>query len=415
MTKSAFILYQFLWTILAPLLRFHKRMKIGYKQRILKTPLPKVDLWIQAASVGEAYLVTELLNILAPEQATSVLVTTNTSQGFEILEKMKPASPHITLTIRYCPFDHPRIIFKAITMAKPKLMVLIETELWPGLLSGCQQNNIPVLVVNGRMTEKSMKGYLRFASLWQNIGPRHILAMSQTDAERFQAVFGEDRVSTMFNIKFDRLLHSAVLTPGKPAFPDIIPALASFLILGSIREEEEDEVSQMLEALLQSQPDLILGLFPRHMERINAWRHIFHQSKRAYQLRSEISKPVPQGTIILWDTIGELGTAYGRADGVFVGGSLASLGGQNFLEPLSAGIRPVTGPSLSDFHWVGTEIFQNNMVIKAENGQDAVKALLQEFQQKTDKQKIQADFQVYAKARQGGTATACRKILDMSR
>ncbi|MDA3972323.1 MAG: hypothetical protein PF442_13335 [Desulfobulbaceae bacterium] len=409
-TRTALIFYRALWAVMAPLLRFHKRMKIGYDQRLLHTPLPKVDLWIQAASVGEAYLVEEILITLAPHQKTALLITTNTSEGFNILDRLKSVSENISLTIRYCPFDRPKTMSKAIKMTQPKLMVLIESELWPGLLSGCKHMDVPVLVVNGRMTETSMNGYLRMPAIWQDIGPAHILAMSDADAKRFQAVFGDKRVETMFNIKFDRLLRMSTTPDQTMPLTELIAEETSFITLGSIREEEEEVVCHMIQSLLSARPDIVIGLFPRHMERITAWRQHLHGANITYQLRSKTSQAVAPNTVILWDTIGELSKGYQRAQAAFVGGSLAPLGGQNFLEPLSVGVRPVIGPSWSNFHWVGGEIFQQDMVMKVENWQEAVDRLLRELETERDTHETLNDFRAYARTRQGGCLVASDAI-----
>ncbi len=409
-TEQALFLYRLLWAIMAPLLRFHKRMKIGYDERILKQTLPEADLWIQAASVGEAYLVEEILTTLNPAQDLTVLVTTNTSQGLNILKTITPASPHIDLILRYCPFDRPATMVQAVTMVKPRLVVLIESELWPGLLHACKMKEIKVCVVNGRMTEKSMRGYLRMPAIWRSLAPTSILAMSPADGQRFTTVFGKERTTTISNIKFDRILRTTVdLTTDCP-LTSIIPAHLPFIILGSIRREEEEDVLQMLNTLLHQNPQLIIGLFPRHMERVNTWHKRLQQDHIPCRLRSHISTPVTQPTVIIWDTIGELQQGYQRAESAFVGGSLAPLGGQNFLESLSTGLRPVIGGSWSNFYWVGEEIFHQQLVTRVGNWQEAARALLAELETPTDRHEIQRQFIKYAQQRQGGTSKACQEI-----
>jgi 3-deoxy-D-manno-octulosonic-acid transferase len=412
-TTRALFFYRLFWFVLAPLLRFHKRMKIGYQERILKKNPAKADLWIQAASVGEAYIVEEILLLLDPQTSLTILVTTNTSQGMDILKKIQPSSANITLTLHYCPFDHPGLMHQAVTAVQPRLVVLIETELWPGFLAACKKQHIPICVINGRMTEKSMKGYLRMAGFWQDLAPDSILAMSESDRQRYGMVFGNERTEIMANIKFDRLLRTATAPTDPAPLSTIIEPETPFLILGSTRTEEEEVISQMIESLLRHNPRVVIGLFPRHMERISTWQQHLTKQQIPFQLRSTISSPITEGTVILWDTIGELQQGYHRADGAFVGGSLVPLGGQNFLEPLSAGIQPVIGNSWSNFYWVGEEIFQENLVFKVDNWQEAVNVLLNGLQQPTNHIKVQQKFTEYARQQQGGTATACAKIMHL--
>lgn len=394
---------------MAPALRFHKRMKIGYNDRTLRHSFPKADLWIQAASVGESFIVEELLLSLTPKKRLTVLVTSNTSQGMDILKKIKPAK-NIKLELRYCPFDCPSFMDKAVRMVSAKLVVLIETELWPGFLYACKKQQVNVCVINGRMTEKSMKGYLRMANIWKDLSPTSILAMSEDDRKRYGRVFGDKRTALMTNIKFDRILRTATPTQANSNLDHIISPEIPFLILGSTRTEEEEVIQKMIEALLRHNPKVVIGLFPRHMERISVWQQQLQKDGIQFQLRSEVSTPVPQTSVILWDTIGELQQGYKRANGAFVGGSLMPLGGQNFLEPLSAGLQPVIGDSWSNFYWVGEEIFAQNMVIKVQNWQEAVNVLLNCLETPSDKTVVQEKFRQYAIKQQGGTATACAEI-----
>ena len=412
-TTRALFFYRLLWIVLTPLLRFHKRMKIGYDDRVLKRALPRADLWIQAASVGEAYIVEEILLELSSANPLTILVTTNTSQGMDILKKITPANTNIILKLHYCPFDHPGLMKQAVTSVQPRLVVLIETELWPGFLSACKKHHIKVCVINGRMTEKSMKGYLRMINFWHDLAPDAILAMSETDRQRYGTVFGDKQTEIMANIKFDRLLRTTTTKTDQKNLSTIITPDTPFLILGSTRTEEEEIISKMIESLLRHNPDVIIGLFPRHMERISTWQQYLTKQNIPFQLRSTISSPVTGGIVILWNTIGELQQGYHRANSAFVGGSLIPLGGQNFLEPLCAGIQPVIGSSWSNFYWVGEEIFQQNLAIRVNNWQEAVNVLLKGLTQPTNHTVVQHKFKEYIQQQQGGTTTACTKIISL--
>ncbi|MBW1791365.1 MAG: 3-deoxy-D-manno-octulosonic acid transferase, partial [Deltaproteobacteria bacterium] len=161
--KIALWIYQLIWSIAIPCLRYNNRLQHGFSDRILKNIPEKADLWIQAASVGEVYLACELLRKIKTPQPVSILLTTNTAQGMEvfnsILQDTVEKNPQLKVRSAYFPFDKPSIMDHALHYISPKLVVLLESELWPGLLSNCRKHKAKVLVVNGRMTEKSLSRY----------------------------------------------------------------------------------------------------------------------------------------------------------------------------------------------------------------------------------------------------------------
>ncbi|MDR9501036.1 MAG: glycosyltransferase N-terminal domain-containing protein, partial [Desulfurivibrionaceae bacterium] len=203
-----------------PWLRLSARLRSGYDQRTLKTPPPRADLWIQAASVGEAYLARELIKRLEPQSPTTLLLTTNTSQGLAILKEIEEefSEGPLRLRLAYCPFDQPSLMARALALIQPRLVVLLESELWPGLMAGCKKEGVKLLVINGRMTQNSLRGYQRWPAIWRDLRPSAIMAMSEADSARFAALFGADIVETMANIKFDRI-HSQATEGGQADNP----------------------------------------------------------------------------------------------------------------------------------------------------------------------------------------------------
>ncbi len=158
--------------------------------------------------MGEAYLATKIIGSLKPTKSLKVLVTSSTSQGIEILTRelahRRFNNGRIQSEIGYFPFDKPAIMQKAVSGIKPKVMVLLETEIWPGLLQSLKKFRCKILIVNGRITAKSLKRYLLWPSIWQKIRPDKILAISRPDADRFSRLFGNNGIEIMPNIKFDR-------------------------------------------------------------------------------------------------------------------------------------------------------------------------------------------------------------------
>ena len=390
-------LYSLAWKLARPVLRRNRRLADGFAERLVPADWLSgpADLWIQAASGGEARLACALLDALAvapdlmPDLAPglapefradaplSVLVTTWTRQGRDILDAWaarRPERDPLRVTARFVPFDDPLLVRQALAQARPRLLVLLETELWPGLLLACKEAGVPVLVVNGRMRDSTLRGYLWIAPLWRALAPARVTAIAPEDAARYSRLFPDTPCSVIPNIKFDQ----AAPPPDAADPPDLPTELPHavraallgenrlpLVLLASVREEEEDALVAALRQGLA-----VGGLFaapgsprtaarliiaPRHMHRIEAWERHLNDLGLAWARRSAAaSLEAGRPDVVLWDAFGELTWLYGVADVVFVGGSLAPLGGQNFLEPLGAGVIPVVGPHLGNFAWALT-------------------------------------------------------------
>ncbi|MBW6520724.1 MAG: hypothetical protein K0A99_06885 [Desulfoarculaceae bacterium] len=441
-------IYQMAWCIAIPLLSRNQRLQQGLRQRTLREIPAAADLWIQAASVGESFLAWEIIRKLDPPRPIRVLLTTSTSQGMEILEKARvealQQNDRLTIHLAYLPFDHPVLMARAVAAIRPKLMLLLESELWPGLLHSCREQGVKVLVANGRMTGRSLARYRLWPALWRHLRPVSILAISADDAARFTTLFGQETVTTVSNIKFDRISNqggpTAVDNPLAHLFPSAVTArdglrgtqgtdapaspapgmdeerlaaAAKLIVLGSVREEEEADIIKLICYLREKNKQIIIALFPRHMHRLKKWQHILTKHDCPWQLRSRTTGPVSDGSIILWDTMGEMLPAYQLAAAAFVGGSLAPLGGQNFLEPLTCGIRPVIGPHWDQFLWVGQEIIDQHLVLQAENWQEAAELLLHTAALPLQRQQTRQKIMAYVKNRRGGTEKTCTEINNL--
>lgn len=271
--------------------------------------------------------------------------------------------------------------------------------------SGCK-----TLIVNGRITEKSLKRYLLWPSVWRLLSPDKILAISADDAKRFRQLFGKDNVDVMPNIKFDRLVASHEATGELNGLADILPPNIPFVVLASVRKEEESLVDKVIAEIFLVEPKCIIGLFPRHLHRIQAWQEALNQRDIRWSLRSTASGAVSPGTVIIWDTFGELLSAYRFAKSAFVGGSLAPLGGQNFLEAIISGVVPVIGPSWENFAWVGPDIVDLGLLRVAHDWREVTHILLEDFKRPTSQDEVIKGAIKYIRARQGGTDQACRQI-----
>ena len=412
--KIAFGLYNRLWSCVLPWLKFNKRLAQGYQQRILKVMPPAADIWIQAASVGEAYLALEIIKTLSGTGNIKILVTANTSQGVDILNqvpgKLSKARSGIDISVGYFPFDKPSLMRKAVLAINPTVMVLLETEIWPGLLRSLKEQNTRIIIINGRITDRSLKKYLLWPSIWPNLRPDRVLAISAADADRFKQMFGPDGIETMPNIKFDRIASSTLSVDQQTTIKNLLPSALTFVVLASVRRQEEPLVKNIITEIFLRRPQTIIGLFPRHLHRIRAWQQILKRAGIRWSLRSAVKTPARAGTVILWDRFGELMPAYKLCKSAFVGGSLAPLGGQNFLEALICGTKPVIGPSWDNFIWVGTEIINLGLLQLADNWQEVASLLLKNMENPSPRDEIISKSFEYIKERQGGAEKACRAI-----
>lgn len=397
----AVLLYTLLWCAAGPLLfACSGRFRQGWRERLGLHLPTDCDIWIQGASAGEC----QLTAMLAPHLAEwSILATTCTQQGRDVLAQI----PGTAIQARMLPLDLPPLLWLVLRRVRPKVLVLLETELWPGLLLACWACRIPVLILNARMSSRSLPGYLLLAPLLRACPPAIVGAIAGADARRYDLIFGPGTAMTTGNIKFDRALEelqrqttTGVINP----LAQLLPDRHRFIVLGSIREEEELQVLDLIHLLRSRCPDCIIGLCPRHMHRVPAWQHHLHG--QTWTLRSGLTGPVEPGTVIVWDVFGELLRAYELADAAFVGGSLARLGGQNYLEPLACGIPVCVGPWTRNFDWVGKEIF-DKLVFQSAYTSGLADILLSPAQ---DRETIRTAARAYIQARSGAT-TASLQLL----
>jgi len=419
MTKNAFILnffklYNMLWKMSLPFLKKNNRLTSEFQKRITSFHHTKADIWIQAASAGEAYLAVTLLKTLQPETKTKILVTATTSQGIDIL-KTRLTETHLSklihLKIEWFPFDMPTTIKEAVKIINPHIMVLLETEIWPALLYYLKKNQTKVFIINARLSQKSFTRYLKTKFLWKHLAPDFILATSQQDAQRYQQIFEKTTITTMPNIKFESIETDIPDSNTLEHLTRILPQTLPLTLLASVRKQEEKETLLILKKILTAFPEQVVAIFPRHMHRINAWKKYLTTQKLTVYLRSEITSPLTQPGIILWDVFGELKTAYGFASVVFVGGSLKPVGGQNFIEPAIEGAVTVTGSYYDDFAWVTDDIFKKGIIIKKQNWETVAQTILKSLKNPVNRSSHKQLAREYIASHQGGAAQACNEIL----
>jgi 3-deoxy-D-manno-octulosonic-acid transferase len=330
---TPFILLRLWWRgAREPGYRRHLRERFGYYREPLDG---KPLLWVHAVSVGEARASAALVHALAAAHPDhELLVTCMTAAGRDALKELHGESVQIV----WLPYDYPGSVRRFLEHYRPRLALLVETELWPNLLAGCAAFGVPVLLANARMSEKSALGYRRAGGFSRSAFGALTLACAQSaqDAERLRAL-GARRVEVTGNLKFDSAPDEAKRAAGK-AWRERLGR--PVLLLASTREGEE---KLLLEALPAWDGKLLVLLVPRHPRRFEEVA-VFSQSRRS---RGEF--PAAQDRVYLGDTMGEMDFYYAAADVAVIGGSFQPLGGQNLIEACAAGVPVVLGPSMFNF------------------------------------------------------------------
>ncbi len=308
------------------------RLRHGLLERL--RPLPaatRAQIWVHAASVGEAEAASPLIRALLG-RGRSIVVTTLTTSGRDRLRALFPG-----LLVRLAPLDVPGIVGASIRRARVRVLILIETEIWPNLIAGAAANGAEVLILSARISERSLRRYVSFATFFRSLlrRVRLVSAQSEGDAARFRELgVPAERVSVGGDLKLDR-------PPAAPADDELRAAIGPgpLLVGGSTHAGEEEALLHAWMPLREK--GLRLVLVPRHPERVAEICANLRRNRVDFGLRSD---GAPEAEVVVVDSIGELGALYALADLVFVGGTLAPIGGHNLVEPVQAGRVVLHGP-----------------------------------------------------------------------
>ena len=335
-----------------------------------KPSVGKNVIWIHAVSVGEVNASMSLLRKLIEDFPNfEILVTTTTPTGSKLLlEKLAGKIKH-----QYLPVDIPFFINLFLKRWKPKMMVLIETEIWPNLISICKKEGVYSALVNARLSEKSKINYLKYSAL---IRPALdsldlILAQFESDKSRFTEITAKE-INLCGNLKFDQKIPEELYEISKSIRQSwaIDGKFRPTLIASSTHEGEEEIILDAFKKIHKKLPNSLLILVPRHFERFNQVKRIIKNSGLSFATRSKKSEVANNVQVLLGDTIGELNFLYSLADVAFVGGSLIDHGGQNLLEPSAQSMALLSGPSLRNFSDISDQLIANKALKLVNDAED---------------------------------------------
>lgn len=330
----------------------------------------KPVIWLHAVSVGETRAAQSLIAKLQARYPNhQILLTHTTPTGRATSDQLYGDS----VVRAYLPYDYPFAATLFLRHFKPQLGILMETEIWFNLIHACRQHNIPLLLLNARMSEKSAKGYARFSQLTSAAltSLSCIAAQTSDDAIRLTQL-GAKNVSVMGNLKFDIDPPAAMLTLGRQ-FREQFGTARKIFLAASTREGEESLILDALQPL--NFLDALLVIVPRHPQRFAHVAQLFEQRNIPYQRRSE-NRPVSNKVqVMLGDSMGEMFAYYAAADIAFIGGSLLPYGGQNLIEACAVGTPVLVGLHTYNFAEVTRLAVSKGAAIQVNNADELVEKL----------------------------------------
>jgi 3-deoxy-D-manno-octulosonic-acid transferase len=376
--------------------RREPRYREAVAERFGRYRAPAKDglVWIHAVSVGEARAAAPLVKALADHP---ILITCTTAAGRETLEQVYGDS----ITAAYLPYDYPEAVERFLRHFRPRLAVLMETEVWPNLLRACKGSGIPVVLANARMSARSARGYARWSRLTRPAFASLSAACAQSaaDGERLRAL-GAANVEVTGNLKFDARPEASQVAAGEAWRARLHRPV---VLLASTREGEE--------RLLLAEPapaGVLVVVVPRHPQRFEEVAALA-DSRRTRQ-------PLPGAgeKVHLGDTMGEMAFYYGACDVAVIGGAFAPLGGQNLIEALACGAPVVLGPHMFNFTEATRLALEAGAALQAGDASSAMRAAFALLGDAARRQEMSAAGRKLCETHRGATAhhvAVCRRLL----
>jgi 3-deoxy-D-manno-octulosonic-acid transferase len=339
------------------------------------------SIWIHAVSVGEVLTARALIPELRRRYPNlRLFVSTTTMVGQEVARR----NVHMVDAIFYFPFDLPFIVRRTLNLVRPRLFIMMETEIWPNLLHACRKRGVKTMMVNGRISPRSYPRYRLVRPLFRRVLAEidRFCVQSEKSAQRLVALGADpDRIVVSGNLKFDsvdkpggsvaarahdRVLRFFRIRPGRPV-----------IVAGSTMEGEEEPLLEAFRRIRSATDNPLLVLAPRNPERFSDVAHLARDAALVTVRRSELPIDAePRADVVVLDTIGELARLYQVATAVFVGGSLVNEGGHNILEPAVFGKAIVFGPHMQNFAEIAETFLSSGAAVQVRSPRELEQVLL---------------------------------------
>lgn len=367
-------------------------------------------VWFHAVSVGEAEALFPLVRQFQKKHPDiRLLITTTTPTGSARVKMvMKDAVEHV-----YLPYDLPGAVRRFMLAFKPRLAVIMETEIWPNLFAQCGNNSIPLLIVNARLSKKSARGYCKIPALVRPALAEITLIAAQTqdDANRFIDIgAATETVKTLGNMKFDVEIPGEIVKAGLTLKDELFSGRFVWLI-ASTHKDEEAIFLDIYKAVKRQIPDLLLVIVPRHPERFGEVKKLCEQQRLDVVMRTSGIICSARTDVYLADTMGELKMLYAAADTAFVGGSMVPVGGHNILEPAALGVPVMFGPHMSNFSEIAKGVLEQDAAIQCLARDDIVRALYRLYAEPVYRESLSSKCKNFVLQNQG-TIAKITTLLD---
>jgi len=376
--------------------RWQERLGIYPGQPLSET------IWFHAVSVGEAETAFVLIKLLTSHHPHArFLVTTTTPTGSaRVLSVLGDTVAHV-----YLPYDIPLIVKRFLNHFQPKVAVILEKELWPNLFAACASRQIPLLVINARLSARSAKSYQKIPGLVKPTLNKLQLIATQTedDKTRFIAIGANpEQVQTIGNIKFDASIDEADIAAGQRLKNSLF--VGRFVwIIGSSHPGEEAIFLTLYPKLKTQIPTLLLLIAPRHPERFLPVKALCEAQGLSVAMRSDANKIDTDCDVYIADSMGELKMLYAAADAAFVAGSLVAVGGHNVLEPAAAGTPILFGPYMFNFQNIAEQMLTAGAALQCADESAITEALLHLHDDADFRQKLTTNAHTFLEQNRGAT------------
>ncbi|WP_460420488.1 lipid IV(A) 3-deoxy-D-manno-octulosonic acid transferase [Pseudomonas sp. ZL2] len=383
--------------------------RIGERFALNLPAMAKGGIWVHAVSVGESIAAAPMIRaLLQAYPQLPVTITCMTPTGSERVRAMFADEPRIQHC--YLPYDLPWAAGRFLDHVQPTLAVIMETELWPNHIHQCAKRGIPVALANARLSERSARGYARFAGLTRPmLAEMSLIAVqTETEAQRFRQLGARSEcVQVTGSIKFDLSIDEQLLPRARALREQWQAGQRPVWIAASTHEGEDEIILAAHRQLREHHADALLILVPRHPERFNS---VFELCRGQFPtVRRSSGEPVAADTaVLLGDTMGELLFLYALADIAFVGGSLVPNGGHNLLEPAALSLPVLSGPHLFNFLEIAAMLREAGALQEVDDAQGLAAEVRRLVELPRDAQRMGAAGLAVMKANQG----ALQRLLD---
>lgn len=389
----------------------------GYRQHIGERlgsypPLADADvplIWLHAVSVGETRAAEPLVDALLARYPDHSLLLTHMTPTGRATGKALFGRYGTRIVQAYLPYDTGWMTGRFLRRFRPRLGILMETEVWPSMIAQCVRMNVPVVLVNARLSDRSLKKGKRFARLLQPAaaGLTCVAAQTPADAARLRS-FGAQRVEVTGSIKFDAAPPQALLKAGEQLRRQI--GTRPVLLCASTRDGEE---ALILDAWNEFDTDVnlapaarpLLVIVPRHPQRFDEVAEMIAARGLELERRSTLNNALVPGhtDVLLGDTMGELFAYYAASDVAFIGGSLLPLGGQNLIEACAVGKPVIIGPHTFNFMVVSDDAIEAGAAVRVADAKEMWRTALALLEDDASRRRMSEQAAAFARQHRGAT------------